>query len=787
MVHKQFLKLKSLPLIKQKTPKWYETRHNMLTASNIASILEKNQYKTKVDLLRDKIEPYKIYSSNATEWGIKYEPIAIEIYEQFTKNKVYEFGLIQHPIYKWLGASPDGILENGVMVEIKCLYSTNIIEDSPICYWIQTQIQMEVCNLDYCDLFQCKFVEYSKDEYDSDEISIHKGIINNKYWKLVDYNCKRIQRDNKWFKRNINIINNFWNDVLYYRKNPLKLNRQKYSTDKPLKKRTRSNSIIYDSHTPNYIKDWNTWISATSIRNYMINDPLLDWFNMYGNKYNIAKDKYISRKYCFNTFLRNKGLEFENAIYKNLKKRFNSNELVKIADINDIYSTQKVNDTIKHIINKTPIIFQGVFHNENDNTYGIADLIVRTDYLYKIIENTKLPIDENANYVIIDIKYNTFNLKKDGLQIKNTAKVRSYKGQVILYNNALGYIQKHISQYCYLLGRRYKTNDKMIINPFQTLGVIDIQEEIYTINKINNAIQWIKNLKINGEHWNPMTSNLIEMKPNMSNKEDYPYHNIKKQIAHKKKEITLMWNIGIDKRNELCKKGITKWNELILNDNSKNTYLQQRILNINKSNNLYINKGNFKIDRYPIEFYVDFELTNNLNSSMSPIINYPDEEFKDDKGLLFMIGFGYVINNTWNYKCYIAKNKTEENQIITEWKTDMKNISGGTYVPVYHWSNAEPIQMKHFGYDSNDINWIDLMDILKTKGVVIKGVMGYGLKEIARQMYKYGMINTCWINEEVDGRSAMLLVWNNEPLDKVKIYNEIDCKVMWNILDYLYK
>ena len=128
----------------QKSIEWYEKRANIITASQIASILNKNIYQSSFDMLVEKIhhsillyvesiDPYqknniaKLPISNKfTDWGNKFEPIAIEFYEFLKKEKVIEIGLVEHSKYDWLGASPDGLLLTGNLLEIKCPKSRKI-------------------------------------------------------------------------------------------------------------------------------------------------------------------------------------------------------------------------------------------------------------------------------------------------------------------------------------------------------------------------------------------------------------------------------------------------------------------------------------------------------------------------------------------------------------------------------------------------------------------------------------------------------------------------------------
>ncbi len=96
-----------------------------------------------------------------------FEPIAIQIYSHINKIKIHEFGLIINDDISNFGASPDGITDEGIMIEIKCPYSRKIICDKiPDKYQYQIQGQLAVCKLDNCDYVECEFIEYKlEDEY----------------------------------------------------------------------------------------------------------------------------------------------------------------------------------------------------------------------------------------------------------------------------------------------------------------------------------------------------------------------------------------------------------------------------------------------------------------------------------------------------------------------------------------------------------------------------------------------------------------------------------------------
>jgi len=183
-IYEQILKLKQQPQNEQGSEEWFNDRHNKITASSAASVLDENHYKGSMmeDFLREKVSEKPIFeTTKATHHGKKYEPVAIEIYGELYDCMIDEYGLINHEKYSFLGASPDGIVNEyrrstygfnnniGTMIEIKCPYSRKIKKEGeikgvqcPINYWIQVQLQLECC-----DLFKCDFCQYNISELET--------------------------------------------------------------------------------------------------------------------------------------------------------------------------------------------------------------------------------------------------------------------------------------------------------------------------------------------------------------------------------------------------------------------------------------------------------------------------------------------------------------------------------------------------------------------------------------------------------------------------------------------
>jgi putative phage-type endonuclease len=184
----KFDKLRSIVLPEQRSPAWFAMRNNKITASDAGTAVGINKYSATYEYILDKVLGRDFTGNINCYHGKKYEQIATNIYEYRMNIKIEEFGLLEHPKYSFLGASPDGICGKykydgvhlskhvGRMLEIKCplrrhIKTTGEIYDNicPSYYWAQVQLQLECCDLDECDFWQCKISEYySRDEFIAD-------------------------------------------------------------------------------------------------------------------------------------------------------------------------------------------------------------------------------------------------------------------------------------------------------------------------------------------------------------------------------------------------------------------------------------------------------------------------------------------------------------------------------------------------------------------------------------------------------------------------------------------
>ena len=153
----------------QRSAEWYAIRQNLFSASNIWKLFSTpGQYNSLIyekckGLDVDLIDKTDLLMPNARNWGIRYEPVSVMVYEHKYNTTVNtNYGCIQHETLP-IGASPDGINVDpkspkyGNMLEIKNIYNREIHGIPSEEYWTQMQIQMECCKLEFCDFLETRF------------------------------------------------------------------------------------------------------------------------------------------------------------------------------------------------------------------------------------------------------------------------------------------------------------------------------------------------------------------------------------------------------------------------------------------------------------------------------------------------------------------------------------------------------------------------------------------------------------------------------------------------------
>jgi putative phage-type endonuclease len=314
-------RIQSVDQAKQRTTEWYESRYNLLTASNLWKVFgSPAQYNS---LIYEKCKPLEIHDrqnssisvdSNSTlQHGIRYEPLSILLYEQRYGTKVCDVGCIPHPAYSYIGASPDGIIMDskysryGRMIEVKNIVNREISGVPLESYWIQMQLQMEVCDLDECDFIETRFLPFENiesisgedddrqkgtilyfyprsmigdtttevspeyaylplninplsaeaDEWIKQQCAEHpRHILYKKsYWILDQFSCVLVRRNREWFCEALPKIEEAWNTILVERETGYDHRATNPSNNPNKKKKIQTEVVCSVTTTTHYIRN----------------------------------------------------------------------------------------------------------------------------------------------------------------------------------------------------------------------------------------------------------------------------------------------------------------------------------------------------------------------------------------------------------------------------------------------------------------------------------------------------------------------------------------------------
>lgn len=174
----------------QRTPEWFAERLGKITASRIADVVGKTKsgsygaarknYMAELLCQRLTGQQEEKFTSAAMQHGTDTESAARAMYMLETGTDVTETGFIPHPTIAMSGASPDGLIGEDGLIEIKCPNTATHLEflqshKPKHEYLLQMQWQMACTGRQWCD-----FVSYD-----------------DRLPEKLAYRCIRIPRDDK--------------------------------------------------------------------------------------------------------------------------------------------------------------------------------------------------------------------------------------------------------------------------------------------------------------------------------------------------------------------------------------------------------------------------------------------------------------------------------------------------------------------------------------------------------------------------------------------------------------
>lgn len=151
--------------MEQRTDEWFAARCGKVTASALYKVMartktgwgaDRTNYAAQLVTERLTGRPADSFSNAAMQWGVDTEPQARAAYAIHTDEVPVEVGFLDHPRIVWSGASPDGLVGNSGMIEIKCPNTATHIAtldgaEIDRKYLYQMQWQMACAEKDWCD------------------------------------------------------------------------------------------------------------------------------------------------------------------------------------------------------------------------------------------------------------------------------------------------------------------------------------------------------------------------------------------------------------------------------------------------------------------------------------------------------------------------------------------------------------------------------------------------------------------------------------------------------------
>ncbi len=566
--------------------------------------------------------------------------------------------------------------------------------------------------------------------------------------------------------------------------------------------------------------EWREWVSASSTRSYAIRDPLLDWLDLYGERHGFRRDDLLpgyDPRTDFIEFIFSQGHAFERAVVDYLRT------LTPVAQVGggdaaDSRDLGKAEETFAAMQRGEPIIYQGVVRDAATRTYGSPDMLVRSDVLARLFPDAGVEDEADAaahdlgsepwHYVVVDVKFTTLRLLVSG-GVQSAGSARAYKAQLYIYNRALGKMQGYTPQASYILGRSWRgpVDGKTARGSscMERLGRVPQDSTVARgatlAGMTDDAVEWVRRVRVEGMHWSVTPEpSLPQLRPNMRNTSDAPWNSAKREI-----EARIAGNPWVESVESITERA---------DDGQMGFWPEGEPVpetDFSAVSPAKVTAGGTAWREPGLAFYVDFETVSDLNDDFSLIPQ------RGGANMIFLIGCGHMEGRQWRYRPFLARELSveAEGEVIDGWFAHMRDVRrrlgrGDVDPLVFHWSSAET-RLFEADYDSAvtrhpdrewpPVRWFDFLGmVMRREPVTIEGAKGLGLKAVARAMNRQRLIDSTWDDaSNLDGLGAMVgAFWAADearrlgvPLEEIDLmrevvrYNEIDCKVMMEIIAHM--
>ncbi len=582
-------------------------------------------------------------------------------------------------------------------------------------------------------------------------------------------------------------------------------------------------------------------MAASSTRGYVLGDPLLDWLARFGESKGFASREADERT-DFGRFLLRKGVEFERAVVEYLRG-------LGVGEVRTVGGEGSGGGAARDLglalatwdamADGVAIIDQGVLRDAEHRTYGLADLLVRSDVLVDLFPGVLSSgeavvaapaLGIGAHYLVVDIKYTTLRFGARG-GLLSSGSTPAYMTQLHIYNRALGRLQGYLAPRMFLLGRGWVQTvggvTTRVGDCMDRLGVV-AQNEVVSGQSLGGwadaAADWLRRMRRDGDSWDVLpVPSVEELRPNAGG-DAGGWADAVKRITSEGGDLTLAYHVGVKARDSANARGLTDWRDMGVTPRSLGVTGGRRaatlgaLLDVNRTPGPGVRPVRVGaarsewINTPPVEFYVDFETVNDLDD------DFADIPVRGGQPLVFMIGCGHIENGSWQFACFVTDELTEDSEaeVVEQWLDHMAEVcdrlAAGSQPYVIHWSDHERSSLetaynaavKRHGARGRQWptpRWFDFLKlVMKQEPVAVRGAHGFGLKAITNALHAQGLVKTRWETGPADGLGAMAGAWwcqgevnagraerltDLDLMGEIRDYNEVDCKAMMEIVHYL--
>jgi len=494
-------------------------------------------------------------------------------------------------------------------------------------------------------------------------------------------------------------------------------------------------------------QDWREWVGVGDTRNWMLDDPLIDWLELYGDRLGAIPQADVDDydpNLDFGKFVGEKASEFRAGILRLFEER---HEVVAIGRSGaDGKRLDRARETFAAMQRGVPIIHRAVLRDAEHRTYGSADFLIRSDVLQQLFPedisaeeaSVCAPDLDGANwhYRVANAKYKTLHLNAAGTELGNGGNAAN-KAELYLLNRMLGRLQGYLPPTSYAQGRGWTRTQQRQgqretfsgDSALERLGRVpqdgSIARGVPIGEEVERALEWVRRVRTEGDGWQVLPAPSVpELYPNMKSGGDSDlmvgsgngesgadggdgevgekWVGVTKRLASELKELTQLWRVGVSGRDKAHGAGIYRWDDPRITPDAvgvggaTNGPILEQLLAVNVGNGPPVRPERIDVDREAwhetpaVEFYVDFEYCSDLDDDFA---NLPE---KGGQSLIFMIGCGHMEEGEWRFKSLVTEclSLTEEARIIDEWIEHMRSVRErlepeNSQPRIFHWSHAE--------------------------------------------------------------------------------------------------